>query len=77
MLCLNGDAGGETSDEADGVSESGRIDAMAWGPLGGCDATSMILSVVGVRGCLQQQHYLILAEDDDTKRQRMRCKRGS
>lgn len=57
VLCLNGDAGGETSDEADRVSESGGIDAMAWGPLGGCDATSMILSVVGVRDCLQQQHY--------------------
>lgn len=54
MLCLNGDEGGETSDEAGRVSESGRIDTMAWGPPGGCDATSMILSVVGVRDCSQQ-----------------------
>lgn len=44
VLCRNGDGCGEARDEADCVSESGRIDAMAPGPLGGCDATSMILN---------------------------------
>lgn len=44
VLCRNGDGCGEARDEADCVSESGRIDAMAPGPLAGCDATSMILN---------------------------------
>lgn len=45
LLFRNGDGGGEARDEADCVSESGRIDAMAPGPLAGCDATSMILTL--------------------------------
>lgn len=50
VLCRNGDGCGEARDEADCVSESGRIDAMAPGPLAGCDATSMILNWAAVVG---------------------------
>lgn len=60
VLCLNGDGCGETRDEAERVSESGRIDGMAPGPLGGCDATSMMFhgQVVGGTGSTRDERAL-------------------